>query len=345
MNPLMTEIAVVILNWNTRSLIEQFLPLVIKYSLAGTTEIWLADNDSNDGSANYIQSNLPDVKIIQFDKNYGFTGGYNRALDMIEAKYYILLNSDVEVTEHWLEPLYTWMENHPKTAACTPKIRSWYEKDKFEYAGAAGGFIDYLGYPFCQGRIFDKLEEDHGQYDIDTDIFWATGACIMIRSEVFRSVGGFDELFFAHMEEIDLCWRMQRDGYSIHYCPQSVIFHMGGGTLPKQNPRKTFLNFRNNLLLLYKNLPPGKALWIFFVRLILDGISGIRFFLRGDWGAGFAIIKAHFAFYKLIPRYLLYREKQEWKKSAVKLEGIFPRSIVYDHFIRKIDRFSDLNWK
>jgi GT2 family glycosyltransferase len=341
----MTQIAIVILNWNTRSLLEQFLPLVLKYSLTPDTEIWLADNASTDGSAEFVKSTLPEVKLIQFDKNYGFTGGYNRALTMIESKYFLLLNSDVEVTEHWIEPLYSWMENHPITAGCTPKILSWNEKNKFEYAGAAGGFIDYLGYPFCQGRIFDKLEEDHGQYNIDRDIFWATGACIMVRSEVFRSSGGLDEVFFAHMEEIDLCWRLQRIGFTIHYCPKSIIFHIGGGTLPKHNPRKTFLNFRNNLLLLYKNLPPDKIKWIFFVRLILDGISGIRFFLRGDWSDGLAVIKAHFAFYKLVPQYRSFRKAQDWKNSEPRLREILPHSIVYSHFIRKIDKFSDLNWE
>jgi GT2 family glycosyltransferase len=341
----MSEIAVVILNWSTRNLIEQFLPIVLKYSLSSTTEVWIADNASTDGSVEFVKTNFPDVRIIQFDKNYGFTGGYNRALAKIEAKYFLLLNSDVEVTEHWLEPLYTWMENHPKTAACTPKIRSWYEKNKFEYAGAAGGFIDYLGYPFCQGRIFDMLEEDSNQYDIDRDIFWATGACIMLRSDVFRSLQGFDELFFAHMEEIDLCWRMQRLGYSIHFCPQSIIYHIGGATLPKQNPRKTFLNFRNNMLLLYKNLPSRRLGSILIMRFILDGISGIRFFLRGDWGAGFAIIKAHFAFYKMVPLYRNYRKKQDWTRNETTIETIFPHSIVYHHFIRKINRFNDLNWK
>jgi GT2 family glycosyltransferase len=340
----MTEIAVVILNWNTCSLVEKFLPLVFKYSVSYKAEIWLADNASQDGSVEFVKTNLPGIKIIQFDKNYGFTGGYNRALAMIEAKYFLLLNSDVEVTPNWLEPLYTWMQNHPETAACTPKIRSWYERKKFEYAGAAGGFIDYLGYPFCQGRIFDKLEEDTGQYDLDRNIFWATGACIMLRSDVFNELGGLDEQFFAHMEEIDLCWRIQRNGYFIHYCPQSVIFHMGGATLSKQNPRKTFLNFRNNLLLLYKNLPPGRAVWIFIARLFLDGISGIRFFLRGDLSDGFAIIKAHFAFYKLIPKYRSYRKKQDWIKSRKVFQEIYPKSIVYKHFINKINRFSDLGW-
>jgi GT2 family glycosyltransferase len=341
----MTEIAIVILNWNTRPLLEQFLPLVLQHSQSVKSELWLADNASKDGSSEYVKSNLPAIKVLQFDKNYGFTGGYNRALSLIEAKYYVLLNSDVEVTESWLEPLYNWMENHAETAACTPKILSLKEKNKFEYAGAAGGFIDYLGYPFCQGRIFDKLEYDMGQYNVDRDIFWATGACMMVRSSVYHELGGLDELFFAHMEEIDLCWRMKRQGYSIHYCPQSIIFHLGGGTLPKQNPKKTFLNFRNNLLLLYKNLTPGKAFLVFTIRLFLDGISGIRYFLRGDWADGVAIIKAHFAFYKLVPHYRSYRNNQDWKKGHLKFSEIYPRSIVWQHFVRKLNRFTDLKWK
>ncbi len=340
----MAEIAIVILNWNTRSLLEQFLPMVLKYSPSDIAEIWLADNASSDGSTEFVKLNFPDVKIIQLDKNYGFTGGYNRALKQVNAKYYLLLNTDVEVTENWLKHMYNWMETNPSTAACTPKIRSWYERNKFEYAGAAGGFIDYLGYPFCQGRIFDALEEDLGQYDSDRDIFWATGACVMLRSSVYNELGGLDELFFAHMEEIDLCWRMKRNGYFIHYCPQSTIFHQGGGTLPKQNPRKTFLNFRNNLLLLYKNLPPGKLFPIFSARLILDGISGLRFFIQGKWADGIAIIKGHFAFYSMIGTYRLYRRQQDWKKARINFPEIFSGSIVYQHFIRKINRFTDLKW-
>lgn len=340
----MTEIAVVILNWNTRNLLEQFLPSVVEHILAGKTEIWLADNASTDGSVELTASLFPSVKLIRLDQNYGFTGGYNRALSEISAKYFVLLNSDVEVTPGWLGPLYDWMEAHPQTGACTPKIRSWYERNKFEYAGAAGGFIDYLGYPFCQGRIFDKLEEDKGQYDQSRDIFWATGACMMVRASLYYELGGLDEIFFAHMEEIDLCWRMKRLGYSIHYCPQSLIFHQGGGTLPKQNPRKTFLNFRNNLLLLYKNLPPGSLFIIFLSRLILDGISGLRFYLRGDWRDGNAVIRAHFAFYGLISSYKMFRKQQNWKSNLVRFGEIYPKSIVYHHFLRKVNTFTELKW-
>ncbi len=338
----MTEIAIVILNWNTRDLLDKYLPVMIGHSLDAGTEIWLADNASSDGSIALVQQKYPSVKTLTLDKNYGFAGGYNRALAQITAKYYLLVNTDVEVTAEWLRPLHDLMESQPGVAACMPKIRSLHEREKFEYAGAAGGFIDYLGYPFCRGRIFDVTEADAGQYDDEMNIFWATGACMLVRTEVFKQLKGFDEVLFAHMEEIDLCWRMQRQGYTLKYCPGSVVYHIGGGTLPKKNPWKTFLNFRNNLILLYKNLPPRRLWTILFIRLVLDGISGIRFLAKGDFGDLGAIFRAHFAFYRLIPQYTKYRKQQNWKNQP-ELQGFYRKSIVWQFFVLTKRTFTGLS--
>lgn len=338
----MTEIAIVILNWNTRDLLDRYLPVMIENSQKSSTEIWVADNASSDGSIALVEEKYPSVKTFTLDKNYGFAGGYNRALAQITAKYYLLVNTDVEVTPEWLSPLHSLMESQPGVAACMPKMRSLHERNRFEYAGAAGGFIDHLGYPFCRGRIFDVTEEDAGQYNDEINIFWATGACMLVRAEVFRDLQGFDELLFAHMEEIDLCWRMQRQGYSLKYCPGSVVYHIGGGTLPKQNPWKTFLNFRNNLILLYKNLPPQRLWTVLLVRLVLDGISGIRFLAKGDFGDLWAIVRAHFAFYRLIPHYSRYRKQQNWKNQP-ELQGIYRKSIVWQFFVLKKRTFNGLS--
>ena len=250
----MHQIAIVILNWNGRHFLEKFLPGVAQHS-RDLARIVVADNASTDDSLAYLKANFPEVDIIRLDQNYGFTGGYNRALQQVQEPYYVLLNSDVEVSEGWLNPLMQFMEKHPEVAACQPKIRSYNDRHLLEHAGAAGGFIDYLGYPFCRGRIYNHLEEDKGQYDQAVPVFWATGACLFIRRDDFRNENGFDEQFFAHMEEIDLCWRLQQSGKQIWVIPQSTVYHVGGGTLPKNNPRKTFFNFRNNLMMLFKNLP------------------------------------------------------------------------------------------
>lgn len=254
------KIAVVILNWNTEGFLKEFLPgLLHSASLVDGAEVVVADNASTDGSVKVMQELFPQVRTLVFDRNYGFTGGYNKAFDELgrlddAPEYFLLINSDIEVTENWLHPLVEWMEMHPDCGACAPKLHSWQERDKFEYAGAAGGYIDRYGYPFCRGRIMKRLETDHGQYDDPKDVFWATGACLMVRSEVYRQLGGLDERFFAHMEEIDLCWRMQLAGYKVTVVPESVVYHVGGGTLPSDSPFKLYLNFRNNLLMLENNL-------------------------------------------------------------------------------------------
>jgi len=291
----MEKVAVVILNWNGIKYLKDFLPFVIKYTTSA--QIIVADNNSTDNSVEFVRTNFPTVQLITFKENNGFCLGYNKALALINAEYYVILNSDVEVTKNWLPPLLQLMEADKSIAACQPKIKSWHNKKLFEYAGAAGGYIDKYGYPFCRGRVFDTLEEDEGQYNDTKQVFWASGACLLIRAECFAKTGGFDELFFAHMEEIDLCWRLNRMGFKIIACGKSEVFHVGGGTLPQNNPKKTYLNFRNNLILLYKNLPGKHFLRVIFMRLLLDGLAAFRFFLTFSFAHIAAIIQAHFFFY------------------------------------------------
>ena len=305
--------AVVILNWNTEGFLKEFLPCLLHSveKVAGA-EVIVADNASTDGSLRTMQELFPQVRTIAFEKNYGFTGGYNNAFKEIDSEYFVLINSDIEVTEDWLGPLVDWMDNHPECGACAPKLHSWQEKEKFEYAGAAGGYIDLFGYPFCRGRVLSRLETDKGQYDMPTDVFWATGACLMVRSSVYRDLGGLDDRFFAHMEEIDLCWRMQLEGYKVTVVPQSVVYHVGGGTLPATSPFKLYLNFRNNLLMLennlartfalgYKDLSAGKAARKgcrkaarrIFIRKCLDGMSAAVYLLTLKPECFKAVLKAH----------------------------------------------------
>ena len=253
--------AVVILNWNTEGFLREFLPGLIRSAQkVEGAEVVVADNASTDGSMDVMKNEFPQVKTLQFEKNFGFTGGYNKAFSQIDSDYFVLINSDIEVTEDWLQPLVDWMESHPECGACAPKLHSWQERDMFEYAGAAGGYLDRFGYPFCRGRVLKRLEKDNGQYDSPADVLWATGACLMVRSSVYRKLGGLDERFFAHMEEIDLCWRMQLEGYKVTVVPDSVVYHVGGGTLPATSPFKLFLNYRNNLLMLENNLAKTFAL-------------------------------------------------------------------------------------
>ncbi|WP_435356448.1 glycosyltransferase family 2 protein [Emticicia sp. SJ17W-69] len=321
----MTNVAVVILNYNGRNFLEKFLPSVVNN--ADGSEIIVADNASSDDSIVFLKNNYPQVRLIQLPDNQGFAGGYNTALKQITAEYYILLNSDVEVTPQWIRPIIDLMSANLEIAACQPKIKSFGQKTHFEYAGAAGGYIDWIGYPFCRGRVFDSYEEDLGQYNDTKEVFWATGACIFVRASVFHQLGGFDAQFFAHMEEIDLCWRMKNNGYKIFYCSNSAVFHVGGGTLHKSNPRKTFLNYRNGLAMLYKNLPANKLVSTIFLRLILDGISGIKLLLDGSFADFWAVIKAHFAFYAMIP-------KLE-RKSPKEVSLIYQKSIVFEYFVSK----------
>ncbi len=321
------KIAVVILNWNGAKLLEQFLPSVIAYS--DEANIYVADNASTDNSIAVIKEQFPSVKIIQNEANFGFAMGYNVALQTIVEPYYALVNSDIEVTENWLSPILSLFDNEPNIGIIQPKILDYKNKECFEYAGAAGGYIDSYGYPYCRGRIFDTLEKDNHQYEDETEIFWASGACFFIRKEIYRKLNGFDPDFFAHQEEIDLCWRAFNLGYSAKYTSKSVVYHVGGATLNQGNPKKTFLNFRNSLLMLLKNLPSNQLVPILFMRLTLDGIAGIQFILKGKFSHCFAILKAHFYFYHLI-NYTLK------KRGEIQKENYFhTKSIVFNYFVSK----------
>lgn len=336
----MAKTAVVILNWNGRKFLERFLPSVVEHS-KGIADVVIADNDSKDDSVAFLQKEYPEIRIIRNNENGGFAKGYNDALKLVEADYYILLNSDIEVAENWIQPVIELMEQDKTIAACQPKIRSYYQKDEFEYAGAAGGFIDRYGYPFCKGRIFQVLEKDNGQFNEPYEIFWATGACMFVRASVFHEMGGFDEYFFAHMEEIDLCWRMKNAGYKLMYCPGSLIYHVGGGTLPKNNPRKTFLNFRNNLILLYKNLTTKRVYAVFFIRFFLDLIAAAKFLVEGHARDSLAVFKAYGAFYFHLRRFRKYRRKN----PQIHVSCLYQRSIVLDHYFRGKKLFAQLNEK
>lgn len=332
--------AVVILNWNGRKYLEQFLPPLIQYS-SGEAEIIVADNASNDDSISFLETNFPSIRIIRNPANEGFARGYNLALKQVKADYYILLNSDIEVTPDWIHPVIDMMEKDLSIAACQPKIRSYFERTKFEYAGAAGGFIDKYGYPFCRGRLFQSIEEDLGQYDDAIEIFWATGACMFVRADLFHQAGGLDEDFFAHMEEIDLCWRLKNLGYKIMYCPQSVVYHIGGGTLPKISWRKTYYNFRNNFYLLYKNLPDNLLIEVFAKRFILDGIAALKFLFTAGFKDFWAIYKAHISFYSTL-------SKTKAKRKLLKhspLHKVYRKNIVFEYYLRKKKKFTDLDPK
>jgi len=330
----MNKTAIVILNWNGLDYLKMFLGTVVKFSSSNETVIYVADNFSTDGSQEWITDNFKDVKLIRFDRNHGFAGGYNIALNQIDARYFVILNSDIEVTEGWLQPLTSFMEKNPGVASCQPKIKSYYHKDHFEHAGAAGGFLDKYGYPFCRGRILNIVEKDIGQYNSAIDIFWSSGACMMVRADAWEKCGGFDSSFFSHMEEIDLCWRFSKAGYRVSYIPDSVIYHVGGGTLPYNSPFKTYLNFRNSLFLLYKNLPDKNFYRILFIRKLLDGLAAIWFLLNGSFESVKSVWRAHIDYYKSIS------ELKEKRKMVKNLETVhFPspllnKSIVFEFYAK-----------
>jgi len=320
------KIAVVILNWNGEKLLEQFLPSIVQYS--PEADIYVADNASTDDSVSYLKAFFPTVKIIQNESNLGFAEGYNEALKQVDSDIFALVNSDIEVTENWLKPIIETFENEPKTAIIQPKILDFKRKEYFEYAGAAGGFIDKFGYAYCRGRVFETLEKDKGQYDNNCEIFWASGACFFIRSSVFNELKGFDADFFAHQEEIDLCWRAFNKGHQTKYNSQSVVFHVGGATLQQGNPKKTFLNFRNSLLMLLKNLPEKQLFPVIFTRFILDGIAGIQFLFQGKFKHFTAILKAHSSFYSLF--FVHYK-----KRSISQSEKYYKiKSIVFQYYAK-----------
>ena len=335
----------VILNYNTRRHLEQYLPSVVAHS-AGARVV-VADNGSPDDSIAFLRQRYPDVEIIDLQHSYGFAEGYNRALAQVQADIYVILNSDVEVSAGWMEPVLEAMRKDATIAIAQPKILAWHEKDRFEYAGAAGGWIDALGYPFCRGRIFHHREEDTGQYDEAQECFWAAGAAFFIRAGLYRAFGGFDGDYFAHNEEIDLCWRLKRAGYSVWCIPRSVVYHLGGGTLEYESPRKVFLNFRNSLFSLLKNERTGKLLWLLPARFLLDGLAAVRFALKGQFQAILAIVRAHGSFYRHFGKTLAKRRMvaQLIEKQKIKAEnraGVYPGSIIIAHYLRRIKEFSKL---
>ena len=333
------DISVVILNWNGSAMLQRFLPSVIRYS--EEAEIIVADNGSTDHSIDLLQEKFPSVRILPFRENYGFAEGYNRAIQQIETPYVLLLNDDVEVTPHWLQPLLEFMNHHPEVAACQPKILSETQRELFEYAGACGGFIDHLGYPYCRGRIFNHVEKDRGQYDQVCPIFWATGAALLVRTDVFRKEGGLDKRFFAHMEEIDFCWRLRSRNYGIYCIPQSTVYHVGGGTLPKSHPRKTFLNFRNNLLMLYKNLPEERLNSTLRIRYFLDLVAALKMLLSGQVKESMAIVKALRTFFKIRHDFDREREENLRKQQLKDIPEMRNESLLVAFYLKEKKKFED----
>jgi len=338
------KIAIVILNWNGAKLLRQFLPSVIHFSKGDSTQIIVADNGSTDESISILENNFPEVTILDLKQNFGFARGYNEALKQIKADYFVILNSDVEVTAGWLEAPIRLMEADKKIAAVQPKILSYTKKTHFEYAGAAGGFIDRFGYPFCRGRIFDVVEADKGQYDDVVDVFWATGACMFVRSDLFHEVGGFDADFWAHMEEIDLCWRLKNRGFRVVFTPESNVFHLGGGSLSYDNPKKLYLNFRNNLWLLYKNLPSSQLFFILTVRMILDAVAAFKLLAEFNFNGIRSVLKAHYHFYLSLPE-LRRKRKQAAPFGYIELRSVrLAKSIVFQFYVRKKKRFREIQF-
>ncbi len=338
------KIAVVILNWNGCDMMRRFLPSVVEHSAPEGCVI-VADNGSTDNSLAMLTEEFPTVKQLPLDRNYGFAEGYNQALRQIDAPYYLLLNSDVEVTPHWLSPLIAFMESHPEAAACQPKLLAERNRKMFEYAGAAGGFIDRYGYPFCRGRIFSDVEEDRGQYDTPTPLLWGTGAALLIRQSDWQQSGGLDGRFFAHMEEIDLCWRLRCRGHEVWCVPESVAYHVGGGTLEAGNPRKTFLNFRNNLLMLYKNLPQEELRSVMRTRTWLDYVAATKFILTGDWANFRAVLRARREYRRMRPDFEADRQRnlQLAVDGGRNIPERIQRSLLFLYYIKGVKRFNQLS--
>ena len=337
----MDKVAIVILSWNGSQMLRSFLPSVLKYT-EEEAAVYVADNGSEDNTLEVLATSFPSVKVIPLDKNYGFAEGYNRALQEVKADYVVLLNSDVEVKDRWLTPLVAFMDAHPEVAACQPKIKSWREPKNFEYAGAAGGFVDCYGYPFCRGRIFNSVEEDHGQYDTPMKVFWATGACLFIRLQDYREVGGLDARFFAHMEEIDLCWRLNARGREVWCIPESTVYHVGAATLKRENPHKTFLNFRNNLLMLYKNLPDNELHRVMHWRTFLDYSAVLSFVLKGQFANAQAVFQARKAYHRLRPGFFISRNLNMLARVEHPAQTCWMKCLLWAYYVQKKHTFAKL---
>ncbi len=336
------KVAVVILNWNGAAWLEKFLPSVVKHSPMEVADVIVADNGSTDASLTLLQYHFPTVQVIRFDKNYGFAEGYNLSIAQLSHPYTVLLNSDVEVTDGWLDAPLDLLEKDPTVAAVQPKIIAERERSRFEYAGASGGFMDKYGYPFCRGRLFATIEKDKGQYDSPIDVLWATGACLFIRTDVYKAVGGLDATFFAHQEEIDMCWRMRNRGWRLVCTPQSVVYHVGGGTLNAESPRKTFLNFRNNLLMLYKNLPENELASVMRLRTLLDYVAALKFLIDGHWKNAKAVYEARREFHKLLPSYKAVRKANLQATVAAKIPELKSYSLLWQYYIRRHKHYDEL---
>lgn len=340
------KVAVVLLSYNCKHLLEDFLPKILDTTPNSKDyNVFVVDNASTDGTWEWLRGNFPQTSAIQIAVNQGFTNGYKESLALIKADYYVLISSDVEVAPNWLEPAIAVLDSDPNIAVVQPKIRSYHEREKFEYAGASGGYLDKLCYPFCRGRIFYSMEEDHGQYDEVDEIFWASGACFFIRADVYHKTGGLDDDFYAHMEEIDLCWRIRNLGYRIMVCPQSVVFHMGGAVIAYGSPAKVYRNHRNNLIMMMKNLPPGEVVWQILFRFMLDQLAFVNMLKGGQFKAAFSIYHAHIDFCLKLPHWRRKRKAILAERVSYRREGIYPRSIVAAYFLRKVRTFSELKWR
>ncbi len=338
----MTKASVVILNWNGVKLLEQFLPSVVAHSHSDEYRVVVADNGSTDCSVEFLKANYPDLPLILLDKNYGFADGYNKAIQQVDSEYVVLLNSDVETTENWLDSLIYYMDAHPHVAAVQPKIRSYHHQKLFEYAGAAGGFIDRYGYPFCRGRILEMVEEDQGQYDAVLPVFWATGAALCIRRKEYMDVGGLDARFFAHMEEIDLCWRLQARGRVVMCIPASVVYHVGGASLSKDNPKKMYLNFRNNLLMLYKNVPKSDYLFTFLMRFLFDFLAYLHLIQKREFKSARAVVDAYRDFMKMRPSYKALRRENMHKTTVKQISTLYRKSILLQFYLNRKKTYQSL---
>lgn len=326
--------SVVILNWNGAEMLRRYLPSVVEYTPTTECEVVVADNGSTDESLSVLAEEFPTVRTIVLNKNYGFAEGYNKAIAQIDSEFVVLLNSDVEVTPQWLTPILNYMETHPDVASVQPKIRSWLHRDTFEYAGAAGGYLDILGYPFCRGRLLNYVEQDKGQYDSIADVLWTSGACMCVRTHIYKEVGGLDGEFFAHMEEIDLCWRLNCRGYRLVCLPDSIVYHLGGGALAYENPRKTYLNFRNNMLMIYKNTPPNRLWWVLAVRFVLDYVAALQLLITGKPQQAKAALQARKDYHRMKKNFTTKRTENMAKTINPYPTGIRKRSVLWDFYVR-----------